>query len=218
MFRVLLPSVVFVALVLAAGVGQGLQNERWRPSADVEAAALRLENVPVTFGNWRSEPVPLADDLTHIGIQGYSSKRYLNNVTGDVVTVLIVCGRPGPISVHTPDVCYGTAGYTAAGDLHLKEIPIAGRKGLSVWAQPFKRPATQSASNIEVNWAWLAGNEWVAPENSRLSFAGYSALYKLYVVRDLPAMASSNKRDSSALFMSEFLPALEKVLAPVQSP
>jgi len=210
-----LPSIAFISLVLVAGVYQGMENERWHSSSNVADAARRLENVPRLLGDWKGQEQPLnIGDLTHLGIRGHMSARYRNSTTGDVVTVLIVCGRPGPISVHTPDVCYRTAGYTAAGEIHAKEIPIEGGKKRSVWAQWFRRPATQAASQIEVNWAWLANNEWVAPDNSRLSFAGFAAIYKLYVVRELPALESNRKRDASALFLHDFLPALEKVLAP----
>jgi len=214
-----LPSIAFVALVLATGVYQGLRNERWHASTDVDDAVSRLEKVPMTVGSWKGEPQKLeVGDLTHLGIKGHVLNRYRNVMTGDVLSALIVCGRPGPISVHTPDICYGTAGYTAASDIREKTVPIDGGRNLSVWAQSFKRPAAQTASQIEVNWVWMAGNNWVAAENSRLAFAGFPALYKLYVVRDLPALESSQKNDPSVSFLRVFLPALEKVLAPAQSP
>jgi hypothetical protein len=213
-----LPSIAFISLVLAAGVYQGMASERWHSSSDVGNAVRRLENVPNTVGDWKGESIPLETaDLTHLGIKGQISSRYRNAVTGDSVTMLIVCGRPGPISVHTPDVCYRAAGYTAVGETYAKEIPIEEGKKRSVWAQVFRRPATQADSQIEVNWAWLAENEWVAANNSRLSFAGSAAIYKLYVVRELSALESNRKRDASALFMHEFLPALEKVLSPAPS-
>ena len=30
-------------------------------------------------------------------------------------TALILCGRPGPVSIHTPDVCYRGLGYEPTG-------------------------------------------------------------------------------------------------------
>ncbi len=213
-----LPSIVFVSLVLAAGAYQGIKSDRWHASSDVAAAAKRLEQVPNQIGDWKGEPLPVeGDDMTHLGIKGFKSTRYRNTVTGEAVTVLIVCGRPGPISVHTPDVCYQTAGYRPAGEVFAKEIPNAGGKKRSVWAQAFHRPATQAVSQIEVNWVWLAENEWVAPDNSRLSFAGAAAIYKLYVVRELPALEANRKRDVSAMFMQDFLTVTEKALTPPPS-
>ena len=39
-------------------------------------------------------------------LEGWLARRYLHRRTGVVVHVLLLCGRPGPLSVHTPEVCY----------------------------------------------------------------------------------------------------------------
>jgi len=212
-----LPLISFAALVLAAGVIHGVRTYRWHPSADLETAAARLDKVPAEFGDWRGEIVPLDDnDLGRSGIRGHSSFRYHNLVTGEKVSLLIVCGRSGRISVHTPDVCYATAGYKAAGDKYPKTIKVERNRTESIWAQRFKAPTTSEfhSSEIEVNWAWSAGKDWVAPENPRWALSGAPILYKLYVVRDVYESAADQKKDPSVSFLQTFLPELEKILSP----
>jgi hypothetical protein len=214
MTRNALPIVVFAALVIGAGVVQGLQSDRWRRSSDVDQAVQRLQKVPTSLGDWQGEPQAIEEeDLRRAGIQGHAYYRYRNAVTGDVVNMLIVCGRPGPISVHTPDVCYSGAGYEATGKQFTKEVPVEGDRTISVWGLRFKAPTTAGASQIEVDWAWNAGNGWVAADVARWKFSGQKALYKLYVVRTLPALAADKKKDPSVSFLQTFLPELEKVLA-----
>ena len=210
MIRKSLPLLVFAARVLAAGTLHGLHSNRWQSSADLDKAVGRLDAVPESLGDWRGEKQEFdVEDLKRAGIKGHVAYRYRNVVTGERVSLLIVCGRFGPISVHTPDICYGGAGYEALGAQFRK--PIAG--ALSVWAMQFKAPPTMSSSQIEVNWAWNGGKGWVAPDNSRWAFAGYPTLYKLYVVRDLPTVAPEQKKDPMVPFLQTFLPELEKILS-----
>jgi hypothetical protein len=214
MMRKALPLVAFGVVLLAAGVLHGLHTDRWRTTADLDDAVRRLDAVPQDLGDWHGEKQVFdADDLRRAGIRGHSGYRYRNAATGERISLLIVCGRFGPISVHTPDICYGAAGYTAIGDRVQKKISVGSDRTQSVWALQFKAPPTSSAAPIEVNWVWNGGKGWVAPENSRWAFSGYPVLYKLYVVRELPVKAATQQSDPSASFLQTFLPELEKVLA-----
>src|SRR5260370_5182040 len=113
MSRSYLPLIVFAGLVLAAGTIHGALTDRWSASTSVAEAARRLDAVPQTLADWHGEEAPLDTDnlqsLQSAGIKGHLSRRYRNIVTGERISLLIVCGRPGPISVHTPDICYGGA-------------------------------------------------------------------------------------------------------------
>jgi hypothetical protein len=209
MIRTSFPILAFAGLTLVAGLLHGQHTGRWAPSADLADAVDRLNAVPLSVGDWRGTAEPLdADDLRGSGIKGHVSARFRNVATGDKVSMLLVCGRPGPISVHTPETCYGGAGFQAAAPRYRKELSAG-----AVWAMSFRAPPTSAASMIEVNWVWNGGDGWLAPANSRWSLSGYPALYKLYVVRDLPAAAARPPRDASADFLQAYLPELEKVLS-----
>src|SRR4051794_41847552 len=56
-----------------------------------------------------------ARHLDAVGVVGHLSRRYVNRRTGDAVLVLLLCGKPGDVAVHTPDVCYEAAGYARDG-------------------------------------------------------------------------------------------------------
>src|SRR5215831_4661092 len=106
----MLPIAVALAAVLAAGIVHGFWTDRWRTARTVEAAVANLDRVPRTVGDWQAEP--LASDVRDDqGLPGQLYLRYVNRKSGDSITVALVCGRPGPVSIHTPDVCYGASGY-----------------------------------------------------------------------------------------------------------
>src|SRR5262245_45471716 len=100
-----------------------MRTDRWKPHAGLEDAAARLENVPIDFGEWRGKRQKLDDEgFTRFGIKNYFACEYRHARTGFTVSVLLVCGRSGPISVHTPDVCYKAIGFEPSGDPELREV------------------------------------------------------------------------------------------------
>src|SRR6516164_3650916 len=103
MYRI---SQVFVALllILATGFVHGMWTGRWRIDHELEEAAARLDRAPGDIGDWKARPEPIdADSLARAGAIGSWSRSYRNDASGDVLTVILLCGRAGPMSVHRPE-------------------------------------------------------------------------------------------------------------------
>jgi hypothetical protein len=106
----LLPPLAATVLIVTAGVVHGFWADRWVPAAEPQKAADRLATVPLTVGEWDgSDPEKPGESVP--GVVGSLQRRYVNRVTGAAVVVALVCGRPGPVSIHTPDSCYTASGY-----------------------------------------------------------------------------------------------------------
>src|SRR5437764_8305353 len=107
----ILPAVAALVAVVAVGVVHGFWTDRWGLSEAVAAGAARLDRVPRVVGDWHAELLETGqrDDPS---LAGQLYLRYLNRKTGEAVSVALVCGRPGPVCIHTPDVCYAASGYT----------------------------------------------------------------------------------------------------------
>src|SRR5262245_60853695 len=117
MWRVVISLAAAIVLV-ANGVMQGYLTNRWHRSADLEMSISRLSNVPETIGDWRSTSETLEEAvLSRACIDGYVYRNYENQINGKKVTVLLMCGRSGPLSVHTPDICYRGAGFHLDGSI-----------------------------------------------------------------------------------------------------
>src|SRR5262245_3153551 len=114
-----LPLIAAITVVLSSGVAQGIWAHRWIPSRGIEVAVSRLDNVPKVIGDWEGEDEELDGRQVEVGeIAGHISRRYRNRLDGSVVTLLLMCGRPGPIAVHSPEICYAGSGY------ELEEAPL----------------------------------------------------------------------------------------------
>jgi hypothetical protein len=209
--RHLLPPLVVLTAAISSGVVHGLWTNRWGRSGAVEQASARLGDVALSLGDWegRAQPQLSEREVAIAGINGSLLRKYVNRRTGQGVSVLIVCGRPGPVSVHTPDVCYRGAGYetTAEG----RYTSGASAKGAFKVLTLRKQSATVPV-HLRLMYAWGADGSWTAPDRPRLAFARKPALYKLYVIRELPSPNEPLDKGPAVAFLKVLLPELQRTL------
>src|SRR5262245_13026212 len=123
----LLPALLALALVVAYGVAEGTWTGRWVPAAAPHEAAARLADVPTTLGDWQGKDQTLDHRVAaQAELSGSLLRYYTHKTTGETLTVLLVCGRPGPVSVHTPDVCFVGSGYALPQPPARQHVPAGG--------------------------------------------------------------------------------------------
>ncbi len=175
-----LPWAISATLLIASGIVQGRLSGRWSTSDDLTSAVTRLDQLPREIGTWKGEDADVdRATLTRVGISGGIVRRYRDTRTGSLVTLMLVCGRPGPVSVHTPDVCYEGAGYELAAP-PAKPFP-------DFLAATMVRPDAALTDRLQIFWSWNASDHWEVPENPRIAFGARPYLYKLYVIRSSPS-------------------------------
>jgi hypothetical protein len=180
--------------------------------AALERATARLADLPMTLGDWDGYPERLDDrQLAAADVSGHLLRRYVDRQTGAVVTVLLLCGRPGPISIHAPEVCCRGAGYD---QVRARAKHSGDGQGGEFWVSCFDKQQSAAPEPLRVLYAWNAAGKWEAPESPRTVFAHFPALYKLYVIRPLVREDESLDEDPSVGFLRVLLPALQKALFP----
>ncbi len=214
MIRILL---LFAAcsLLLLSGLTQGFWTGRWELSHAVDDAVTRLEAVPLTIGDWKGSvrEIPTAE-IKGARVNGHLACQFVNRRKRQAVNVLLVCGRPGPVSVHTPDICYQGAGYTMTAGPDPFTMSV-GSEEVGLHTAVFRKEGVAVPTELRIYWAWNASGHWQAPGNPRWTFARSPVLYKLYVVREMEAKgASRQEQDPAVDFMKVFLPALNQALFP----
>jgi hypothetical protein len=208
----LVPAAVAVVLVVLSGVVHGFWTGRWSAAASGDVAA-RLDSVALELGDWQGQKLE-PDARQGEGMAGILYRRYVNRSTRSAVTVYLVCGRTGPVAVHTPDVCYGANGYQVT-DLGKQSVrPAPGAAGAELEAvQVVKTKAAEQIAQ-RVYWTWSAAGTWQVPDNPRLAFARHPLLYKLYLIRDLSRPGEPLEDDPCVDLMRQLLPELKKALFP----
>jgi hypothetical protein len=213
-----LPVLTALPLVLAFGVGEGMWTNRWGWSEEAERAAARLADLPRAVGAWEGHDEKLDPrEVAQAKMTGYLLRRFVHRRTGAALTVLLVCGRPGPVAVHTPDVCFPGAGYGLTRKAERHSVSADGlAQPAEFWVAGFEKEGAVSEP-LRVFWAWNAAGDWVAPDNPRFQFARSSALYKLYVIRPLTRADEPPEKDPSTDFLRAFLPEAQRCLFPESS-
>jgi hypothetical protein len=149
-----------------------------------------------------SQPEQLGD------VGGYFYARFVNRRDGNAVVVFLVGGPPGPVAIHTPDVCYQASGY----EVRAQERVTVGdprRAGGEFWSADLIKNRTALENRLHILWSWSATGAWSVPDSPRLTFARCPLLYKLYVLGDRP---ESESAATARVFVSEFLPQLQMTL------
>jgi hypothetical protein len=197
--RFLLAALAALGLIVAVGYFQGLWTDRWQPSAALVEAVELVQALPKTIGDWEGTDLEERDErsMKRAGAAAFQLRRYENPQNETSLSVLLFCGRTGPMAVHTPEVCYGGAGYQMRDQPEritvLKEGPAE-----QLWTAHFYLPG--SSNHLRIYWAWAGPDRvWEAPEEPRIAFKGARALYKLYIQRPTTADEKFSATDDSVV-------------------
>src|SRR5262245_34789283 len=172
------PVVAAVVVLLFSGLVHGLWTDRWGDAQDLNAAAARLDLLPLQLGEWAGEDQPIKDRKSG-GLAGSVTRRYVHRTTGKAVTVFLACGRAGPVSIHTPDVCYTASGFKMDAKKDYTLPPGSARPGATFYTDQMRRTRATDQTQLRIFWSWFAEGKWQAVESPRLAFVGTPVLYKL---------------------------------------
>ena len=210
--------VVVLVLTLVSGIIQGRMTNRWGVPETSAVAAKRLAEFleDTEFGDWKCESsrrmsehvVDMLECAEHI------DRTYVNQRTGDTVNVAILLGPSGPISVHTPEVCYSSRAYDIREERQRVSIQSKDGKEDTFWGLTF-RSNSLDADILRVYYAWTPGRNWEAPKEPRFSFSKYPYIYKIQLAGHLPLEADVDAEDPCRKFLQDFVPvAREYLVAP----
>jgi len=205
-----------IVVVVASGYVQGVWTNRWTRSHEVEDAVARLNRIDKDFGDWSGKPSELDPRALKLAaIDGYVARNYENRRDGTKMMVLLVSGRPGPISLHTPDICYPGAGFEAVSDPVVEVLePVPGATPARFQTTKFRNSGVAAPTTLRILWTWNATGTWQAPENPRLQFAPYKVLYKLYVIHEMSSTDEPREDLVCKQFISQLLPEFDRALFP----
>jgi hypothetical protein len=203
-------------LTLASGLVYARVTHRWGASDDMEAAGRALESFPAKFGpaeRWqmRSDETLDESNVKMLQCAGYVARRYENRQTGESVQVLVLLGPTGPISVHTPEICYPSREYAQEGSRQPVAIQDSVGNEHRVWAATFVRNDV-SKTRLHVYYGWSTGGVWSAPGSPRFAFAGRPHLYKIQLTVAMPSGRTHGGEDAGVRFLRDFIPAVGPLL------
>jgi len=171
--------------------------------------------VPLRVGDWVGEDVPLDERQVRLAqADAALSRRYVRKRTGrepDDVTVILLSGRPAPLAVHTPDVCFANIGYAMDGEPRAHNPEVDGKRRDSLWQARFTKASDPLPRRVY--WGWSEGKHWRAADDPRGDYNRSRGLYKLYLVCALPRSLGPDDEDPAQELLTDLLPAMNTTLA-----
>jgi hypothetical protein len=212
------PLIVALILVVGSGVLHALWTDRWGMTAQRQAAVAALQKVPLQLGNWHGRPLTMDPREQEIAeADGYALIEFVNRSTGNKVNLMIVCGRPGPVAVHPPEVCYRGAGYELS-DGPVKQTIDFGKTRAEVHVAEFTKADGPLPSRLRIFWSWAADGVWQIPDQPRWTFARKPHLFKMYVVREKVGDDTTPiEQDPCIDLLRELMPVLQSLLFNAES-
>ncbi len=206
-----------VLVVLAVGtLIEGKYSDRWgrADSEKLNQFTERLELVPVKIGEWEGTDETInEEEFKASNCDGCISRTYQNR-EGQRINVYLVSGSARHVTIHTPDWCYVGAGYEMMDDAKAYTID----KVPDLDPQPefrttvFQKEDPLRTHRIRIFWSFSDDGKWRGPAMPKPTFAGRSALYKVYLITDLDQVNDEIERNPTLEFVRQFFPVLNRVL------
>jgi hypothetical protein len=216
-FRILL-FIVAVALLASIGIAHGVVTGRWGESAELLAACDKLQATTIDVDGWKSAPAPIDQrQLDVAGARASMSRLYQKADGTAAVSVTVLCGRHGPISLHPPTVCFTGAGMSQVGAVQSETMGIGAAKG--TFSQADFASNAVGDPNRRTWWAWSNdGQKWTTPKSPRIEFASSNYLYKIYFITPVEKDGSgSGTSQAVSTFMTSYLTNFSEAMKPPRS-
>jgi hypothetical protein len=181
-------GVTLVALAtVATGVVTGTLGNRWQRPHDLSAVAKSLDKLAATpqVGPWRLK------ETSHLGPE---IGKYVNEQTGDTVDMVVLVGETGPLSTHSPEVCYSSREYQVVSEPESQKIESAA--GPAEFLSMTLSSDGLDGSLLRVWYAWHNGTQWRAPRNARIALRAEPFLYKIQIATYLTGLEDGRQAGS----------------------
>ena len=196
-------------ILIVSGVVHGFWTGRW--DTDTDSATPRLETIALDLPDWQGQNIEVPAQARP-GINGLLYRKYIHRVTGQAITVYLICGRSGPVSIHTPDSCYAAAGYKVLtpSKYVLNDEPNQTKHEFRT--ARMVRSSQGDQSQLRIFWAWTDRGRWQVPDDPRLVFPHQNGLYKLYLINDRPRSGDVLDGEPCVELMKQLLPEMKRSL------
>lgn len=197
---------VVVAMTVGVGMVHGKYSNRWGKPPDMAGAAERVRGLPETIGDWEMRDSSEFGDnvVKQLQCAGYVNRVYVHRKSGDTVSVAMLVGPPGPISVHTPEVCYPSMNLEILQKAETQKIESDGAS--NEFSSVLFRSRGLEAEKLRVWYSWANDGRWQVPKLSpRMAFSGSPMLFKIQVAAPVEGDGKEDA-DPCRAFINDFVP------------
>jgi hypothetical protein len=180
-----------------------LTEGRVRPRID-------LARLPMLMGPWKGESTALDPLIARAtGADQIVTRRYVNQDTGVALDVILLYGPAVEMFIHSPEVCYPTAGFTLAAGPDARQVP-AGPAKMTFRSLVYTKGEGAATDLQEVYFSWRYNNKWSPDVGKQKHFERIPSMYKVQVARRVSDHERRDVGNPCEAFLQELLPDLEQ--------
>ena len=200
------PILITVPAFLALGLGNALRSSE-STSVSIREEQARLDAIPMAIGPWEGTTTSISEKELRIAeVRAHISRRYVRKNSNESLQVLLLFGTPGALGAHSPEVCYGGAGFRQTSPPHRR---ATASEHADFWSLRFETGGLPP-EDLDVMWSICADGVWTAPDNPRLSLSANRHVHKLYVARTPKPNENRTQKNVSEEFLELFLQAFRE--------
>ncbi len=192
----------------------------WRSSQFYEITeAMRespfpLAELPKTIGIWKDSGIEVELNpllARSAGSSDHITRNYINETTGETVSVLAIYGLASQVGPHTAEICYPSAGYGRVGTAPMTdyELKIPGSAKVAHYrGGVFAKQLGGSTQYTEVVYAFRHNGKWLADTRGLWKTFRYKpAMYKVQIARVVTGFDVENS--PSVALLGELIQLIE---------
>ena len=199
-------------ILLGSGAARAWQAHRLARRLDDGRRGPRvdLDTIPRALGPWRGAPTVIDEQIARgTGADQIVTRRYVNQDTGVAVDVILLYGPAAEMSIHSPEVCYPSAGYLPVGDSAAKVVKAEGGD-VPFRSLVYRKGEGASADLQEVYYTWRYDGRWSPEVGIRKRFERIPSMYKVHVARRLTDHERRDVGNPCEAFLAALLPELQR--------
>lgn len=209
-------------LLLASGFFRGAQANRLADSTGAEALSpFPLRDIPRTIDTWQvveGSETMLDPQTTRItGSTDHVVRTYRDEMTGVTLSVLILYGPAGPVTPHTPQVCYPASGFAPVGDTVDRNIEFGSGEVAAFRSSVFAKSGGRSVIFQTVYHSYELDGAWSPTIENRNLRRRNPGVFKVQIQRRSFEQEIRGENEPIEAFVAKLLPVIEKMTRDAQS-
>lgn len=177
-----------------------------------------LTKVATALGHWKGEDSKIDPQIVRgTGADQIVTRRYVNQDTGVSVDLILLYGPAAEVYLHSPEVCYPSAGYTLAAGPDGRSIPATSSQ-VPFRSLVYTKGVAGQAERQEVYYTWWYNGRWSPEVGKQKHFERIPGMYKVHLARRVVADEKRDVGNPCESLLEVLLPEIESRMAAAQSP
>lgn len=211
-------GIVASLLLVGSGVVRAVQSSRYAADQNfLVECPFPLSKIPHKIDGWHvlegSETVldPLTTRIT--GSTDHTIWTYVDDMTGVMLSVLVLFGPAEPVLPHTPQLCYPSSGFVAVGPTFDRDIKINDHETAKFRTSVFAKSGGRSMIRQMVYHSFLLEGPWSPSIANRKFPRKNPGIFKVQIQRRVTDNEKRDEDEPIEDFVKKLLPILEKMVS-----